>query len=50
MKHYIKNLRKNEKVQIIVYALGTCIICIFILMYLLGADISQAPTYIYSQF
>ena len=46
MKHYIK----NEKVQIIVYALGTCIICIFILMYLLGADISQAPTYIYSQF
>lgn len=44
------NLKSSETVQAAGYLLGTCAVCLFILWYLLNADISQAPTYIYSQF
>lgn len=50
MKRFIGNLKKNNIVRLIGYAVGTCVVCCVILGYLLSADISQAPTYIYSQF
>ncbi len=50
MKHFIENLKRNNTIQLIGYVIGTCIICCVILGYLLNIDISQAPTYIYSQF
>lgn len=50
MKYFIENLKRNKIIQMIKYSLGTLLICIIILLYLLNTDISQAPTYIYSQF
>lgn len=50
MKRFIENLKSKENIQVIGYVLGTCVICSIILFYLLKVDISQAPTYIYSQF
>lgn len=44
------SLKNNETVQMAGYLLGSCVMCLVILWYLLNADISQAPVYIYSQF
>lgn len=50
MKHYIKNLKNNDKAKECGYALATFIIIITIVLYFINANISNAPTFIYSQF
>lgn len=50
MKSFIKNLLANKSVQFVAIALGTCLACLIVFFYLLTADISKVPEFIYSQF
>lgn len=50
MKDFIKNLRNNNTLCLVLYAVDVCVTCLLIFYYMLTADISQAPIFIYSQF
>ena len=50
MRSFIRSLLKNEIVQAVGIAVGVCVACLIVFAYLLQADISKAPEFIYSQF
>lgn len=50
MKRFIKNLWANKVFRTVLDALVVCLILLAVFVYFVAADISQAPTFIYSQF